>query len=228
MTDREGLAVVTYIEEGRRVSVPGWVTDINAFRRWLDEEDLPEEACSWWLKGEVYIDVSKEQLFTHNVVKLEIGAVLRGLARRENLGVVFTDGVLLSNFAADVSCNPDGMFLSTATLQSDRVRLIEGRDNGHVEIQGSPDMVLEVLSRSSEEKDQVLLKRAYHEAGIREYWLVDVRKEVRFDVFRHTARGYAVTRKQEGWVRSGVFGRSFRLLTRPGPAGHPDYTLEVS
>src|SRR5262249_35554173 len=101
------------------------------------------------------------------------------------------------------------------------------RDNGHVEVQGSPDMVLEVISRSSEEKDEVLLKRAYHQAGVREYWLVDVRKEVRVDIFRHTARGYAPARKQEGWVRSGGFGRAFRLLTRDGPAGHPDSTFEV-
>jgi hypothetical protein len=44
------------------------------------------------------------------------------------------------------------------------VRLIVGKDGGFVELQGSPDMVLEVLSASSEEKDTVLLKAAYWEA----------------------------------------------------------------
>jgi hypothetical protein len=36
--------MVTFVDEGRRISVPGWVSDINAFRRWLDADDLPEAA----------------------------------------------------------------------------------------------------------------------------------------------------------------------------------------
>ncbi len=219
--------MVTFVEEGRRVSVPGWVTDINAFRRWLDENDLPEGVRAWWLEGEVWIDMSGEQIFTHVGVKTEITVVLGGLAKRQRLGRYFTDGILLSNFAADISGKPDGLFLSTATLASDRVRFIEGKKNGHVELQGSPDMVLEVLSESSEEKDEVVLKRAYWEADIPEYWLVDARGNIRFDIFRRTARGYAATRKQDGWVKSNVFGMSFRLLAQQGPDGHPDFTLEV-
>ena len=219
--------VVTVVEDDRRVSVPGWVTDINAFRRWLDEDDLPEWARVWWLKGEVCIDMSREQLFSHARLKLVISGALDALACRESLGVMLPDGVLLSNFAADISGNPDALFLANATLNSDRVRLIEGREGGFVELQGSPDMVLEVLSKSSEEKDEVLLKRAYWEADIPEYWLVDARKDLRFDLFRHTARGYVSTRKQEGWVKSNVFGKSFRLLAHQGLGGYPNYTLEV-
>jgi Uma2 family endonuclease len=88
-------------------------------------------------------------------------------------------------------------------------------------------MVLEVLSESSEEKDEVILKRAYWEADIPKYWLIDAREKLRFDIFRHTPRGYVATRKQDGWVKSNVFGKSFRLLVEDAPDGHPDYTLEV-
>jgi Uma2 family endonuclease len=49
------------------------------------------------------------------------------------------------------------------------VRLIEGKRGGYTEIQGSPDMVLEVVSDSNVHKDYELLRRAYWEAGIREY-----------------------------------------------------------
>ncbi len=136
--------------------------------------------------------------------------------------------MLLSNFAADISGNPDGLFLTYTTRQTDRVRLIEGRDGGFVELQGSPDMVLEILSKSSETKDEVLLKQGYWEAGIPEYWLVDARNEPpRFDLHRHTSRGYVVTRKQQGWVKSAVFGQSFRLVVQVGPRNDPEYTLEV-
>jgi Uma2 family endonuclease len=220
--------MVTIIDESRAVSVPEWVKDLDSFRRWTDEDDFPDEFRVWWLCGEVWIDMSKEQIFTHVLVKTEITAVLRSMTNREQTGIYLTDGVLLSNFAADISGNPDGLFITAETLASDRVRLIEGADGGFVELQGSPDVVLEILSKSSEKKDNVTLKQAYYEAGIREYWVVDVRKEpLVFDVFRATTKGYARTPKQQGWVKSGVFGKSFKLEVSPGLQGHPNYTLSV-
>ena len=65
-------------------------------------------------------------------------------------------------------------------------------------------------------------------AGVREYWLVDARKELlQFDILRHTSRGYVATRKRDGWMKSAVFGKSFRLTQQPNGMGHPDYTLAV-
>src|SRR5262249_55614405 len=152
--------------------------------------DFPRTGYSWWLCGEVWIDMSKEQVFSHVLVKTEITISLGGLVKRERRGLYLTDGLLLSNFAADISGNPDGTFLSTETLQSDRLRLIEGAQGGYTEIQGSPDMVLEVLSNSSVHKDRDILRKAYWEAGIREYWIIDARKDpLQFDILRHTARG---------------------------------------
>ena len=125
------------------------------------------------------------------------------------------------------AANPDLTFLSWATLGSDRIRLIEGKDGRIVEIQGTPDMVLEIVSKSSEYKDAVLLRKAYWEAGIREYWLVDARRELRFDILRHSARRYVATRKQDGWLKSAVFGKGFRLKAATIKQGQPDYTLHV-
>jgi Uma2 family endonuclease len=89
-------------------------------------------------------------------------------------------------------------------------------------------MVLEVLSHSSEEKDTVILMRGYREAEVREYWLIDARKTpLVFEVYRHGARGYIRTRKLGGWVKSEVFGKSFRLTAERGPQGDPDYTLDM-
>jgi hypothetical protein len=63
---------------------------------------------------------------------------------------------------------------------------------------------------------------------VREYWLVDARRDLpAFDILRHTSRGYSAARKSQGWVKSAVFGNAFRLVARPGLLGHPDYTLEV-
>jgi Uma2 family endonuclease len=90
-------------------------------------------------------------------------------------------------------------------------------------------MVLEVVSTTSERKDTMTLRDLYWRAGIPEYWLVDARgEEPAFAILRHGARGYAATRPQAGgWLRSRVFGRSFRFSQRPGPLGHPQYSVEV-
>src|SRR5262249_30225233 len=107
-------------------------------------------------------------------------------------------------------------------------RVVEGRTHGHVELEGTPDMVLEVVSDSSVEKDTVILRQAYAEAGIREYWLVDARQEpLRFDILRLGARGDVASRKRSGWLRSEVFDRWFRLTQQPGGDGFPLWTLEM-
>src|SRR5215471_2366650 len=151
--------MITFIgRDEQEIHVPSWVRDIDSFRRWTDEDDFPEDVIVWWLKGEVWIDMSKEDIFSHLAVKNEYGYTLTGIAKQEKLGRFFPDGLLLSNFAGDISGNLDGTFSLNATLLSDRVRLIEGKHGGSVEIQGRPDMVLEVVSRRSLKKDVEVLR----------------------------------------------------------------------
>jgi Uma2 family endonuclease len=208
--------------------IPGWVVDIESFRRWTDTKEFPERGYIWWLAGEVFADMSKEQIFTHVDVKGTIYAVLYFLARDAKLGRVFTDGVLFTNYDADISGNPDGLFFSNETLTSDRIRFVEGAEKGIVEVQGRPDMVLVVVSDSSVKKDLVTLQQAYWKAGIAEYWLVDARQDpLRFDVMRHTVKGFKPSPKKHGWIASSVFGKSFRLSATKGEFGYPEYTLEV-
>jgi Uma2 family endonuclease len=218
----------TVVVEGNEVHIPGWVEDLDSFRRWTDSEDFPDAGRICYLKGEVWVDMSKEQLFSHLQVKSKYNIVLGGLAEREQIELYFPDGLLLTNLIADLAWKPDGTFVSATSLRAGLVRLVEGAEGGYVELEGSPDMVLEVVSRSSVHKDTVVLHQAYWEAKIREYWLVDARREpLRFDIFRYTLKGYAAVRKQGGWVKSAVFGKSFRLSQRLSELGHPEFTLAV-
>jgi Uma2 family endonuclease len=220
--------MITILYESDQVTVPEWVVDLESFRRWADADDFPEKGRICYLKGEVWVDMSKEQVFTHAAVKTEITVVLGGLVKAERLGRLWADGVLLSSEIADIASKPDAIFVSAGALQSQRVHLVEGMEEGYLELEGAADMVLEVVSRSSIHKDTVVLRQAYWEAGIQEYWLVDARKPpLQFDILRRTARGYAAARKRQGWMKSAVFGRSFRLLQQTNSLGHPDYTLEV-
>jgi len=219
--------MATVIAASDRLTIPNAVTNIDAFREWNDSPDFPNQYQVWWLCGGVWIDMSKEQIFSHILVKTEIARVLGGLVKAEKLGLFLTDGLLLSNFEADISGNPDSTFISTASRRDSRVRMIEGAIGGYVELQGSPDMVLEILSDSSVQKDTIVLREAYWKAGVREYWVIDARSEpARFDIFRHGPKAFAATRKSSGWVKSNVFGRSFRLVAGTDEFGEPDFSLE--
>lgn len=49
---------------------------------------------------------------------------------------------------------------------------------GHKAIYGVPDMVVEVLSRSTRKKDLTIKKDTYEAQGVREYWIVDPRAKI--------------------------------------------------
>ena len=106
---------------------------------------------------------------------------------------------------------------------------MEGVEEGHVEIEGTPDMVLEVVSKRTRfARTRKSFADLYWRAGIPEYWLVDARKTpLQFDILRWTERGYPPTRRRKGWLKSKVFGRSFLLETKPDRLGHPQFFLRL-
>lgn len=210
------------------VTIPAWVVDLTSFRRWADSSEFPNRGRITYLGGTIVVDLSMEQLFVHNQIKMRIAAVLDAFVTGLAAGYVFGDGVRLHNTAADLSAEPDVVFVSADAIQSGRVRLNEGLEHGFVSIEGTPDAVIEVVSDSSVQKDTVDLREAYAGAGIPEYWLVDARSgTAEFDLLKRGPRGYTVTRAQAGgWLKSAVFNRSFRITRTTDPLGNPQFTLE--
>jgi Uma2 family endonuclease len=218
----------TLVVERDSVSIPAWVDDLESFRRWARSDEFPEAGRICFLDGEVWVDMSKEQAFWHNQVKGEFTLVLYGLVKKLRLGRYVTDGMRLSNELANFSSVPDGLFASTETFRNSQLRLVEGVEEDYVELQGTPDLVLEIVSTGSVEKDTKRLRDLYWRAGIPEYWIVDVRGErLSFEILRHTAKGYVATRNVGGWLKSSVFGKSFRLTRRTDEDGNPEYELAV-
>jgi Uma2 family endonuclease len=210
------------------VDIPDGISDLARFRRWVHSDEFPETGRICFLDGRVWIDMSKEQVFTHNQLKQEFNLVVGGVVKAERLGRFFPDGLFLTNDRAQLACQPDGTFVSRQTLKSGRVHLVAGEKEGYLELEGTPDMVLEIVSASSVEKDKETLFDLYWRAGIPEYWVVDAREDrLEFDIFRHGAGGYVATRKQGGWLKSGIFGKSFRLSRHLDDMGNPEYSLSV-
>jgi Uma2 family endonuclease len=206
------------------IRVPEWVQDLDSFRRWTRSDEYPDQGEISFLGGLLWVDPSMER-DVHNQIKTECTITLGGLVKVGRLGRFYADNMRLVHPEAGLSTEPDAMFVSQESLQRQRVQLQQGKDS--LELVGSPDMVLEVVSPTSVEKDTVHLFDLYHKAGVREYWLVNpLGDAVDFKLYRAAAGKFTAARSQRGWLRSDVFNRSFRLTETAGALGLPDFTLE--
>jgi Uma2 family endonuclease len=209
-----------------RAEIPGWVTDLTSFREWAVSDAFPTRGQFSFLQGDVWADLSMEEFLTHNRVKIAISLTLLPLIDERDLGQFVADRMLLTNEQANISTEPDGMFFFWETMKSGRLRMIERENKSIMELSGSPDMTLEIVSKTSVRKDTDLLRKLYHQAEVPEYWLVDVRSHtVRFEILQRKPTEYVATPTIEGWIRSEVFDRSFQLVSQTDPLGHPRYKL---
>jgi Uma2 family endonuclease len=215
-----------------RVTVPDGLTHLSAFHRWVHSVGFPQSGRIDFVAGSVEVDLSPEELFTHGAPKGEIASVLYGLVKRRRLGRVFIDRTRVSSEHGSLSTEPDVVFVSSTSLR-DRVALVPKLHDpsGHcfIEIQGPVDLVVEIVSDSSERKDYERLPAAYFAAGVAEYWLVDGRADpLRFTI--HT-RGTTAFRPADpddrGFQSSAILGCRFQLRREVGEDGYWDYTLAV-
>jgi hypothetical protein len=118
------LVMNTFVLDEKSVQIPKGVKSLSSFRRWANSDEFPDSGRICFLDGEVWVDMSQEQFFSHNQLKNELAFVLTGLAKKGELGRYVPDGMMLSNSLANLSSKPDGAFVSEESFESSRVRLI--------------------------------------------------------------------------------------------------------
>lgn len=206
-------AVLTPHEDGTQTLIPAWIKDNASFLRWAESEDAPQRGKIGYFQGQVWIDQTMETDF-HNLIKTEIAVAVLNWTREQGLGRYYTDGMLFSDPDIQLSSEPDGIFVSKESKATGKVWLEKGKES--MVLFGVPDMVLEVVSKSSRKKDLILLRDLYHEAGITEYWVVNsLDEQPVLTIYRHSAKAYVSVRSQDGWVKSQVLGAAFRLVVKP-------------
>lgn len=212
------------------IRIPPSAHDFAGFRRWSTSSWFPKKGRIDYLAGWIEVDMSPEDLFTHSAAKSEIAAELQMLITRADLGNVFIDRSRIASPLAQLSAEPDIVVVLWDTLDSERVRLVpkKRKPERFVELEGGPDVVVEILSDESVGKDLRRLPPLYAAAGVPELWLTDAcRKKLRFEILTLAGSEYQkVEADAEGWIRSPRLGRTFRLLRTERRPGIWSYRLE--
>jgi Uma2 family endonuclease len=210
-----------------KIFIPAWVVDLQSFRRWAHSDEFPETGSVSYLDGEIWVDASMEEIVTHSKVKTAFALAILKLIEQIPLGEFIGDGVLLTHREASLSTEPDGLFYLWSTLESKKLAMIPGRFRGYMELAGTPDLVLEVISDSSVRKDTVTLRDSYWRAGIAEYWLTDARGEtLSFEILKRGDNSYNSSATEGGWQISTVLGHQFRLIQQINRLGFPSFVVE--
>ena len=208
------MAITLDLEE--QIQIPMNIRCLADFRRWATSDTFPDRGRIDYMRGRIAVDMSPEDLLTHGILKTEIVGVLWRAIKGASLGQLYTDSTRVSSPEGDLSAEPDVVFVSWQSLDSGRVRLVPkagAPPNRYIEVEGAPDLIVEIVSDASVRKDTQRLPAAYYDAGVAEFWLVDARgDELLFRIHRRGPASYEPAEADaEGYQFSSVLGRSYRL-----------------
>ncbi len=122
---------------------------------------LPEDGKRYEIvEGDLFVTPSPRT--PHQQVVIELGASLLRLVKRRKLGRVFVAPLDVVFSPYDV-VEPDIIYIS--------------RERGSVltekNVQGAPDLVVEVLSETTARTDRTIKLKLYGKFGVQEYWIID-------------------------------------------------------
>ena len=135
-------------------------TQLRTKLTYQDYLNTPDDERYELINGELIMSPSPRE--AHQYADVEIGATLHTFVKLHNLGRVYHApfDVVLSD--TDV-VQSDLLFVSR-----ERLRIITA-DN----IQGAPDLAVEILSPSTSARDRGYKRDLYAKHGVKEYWQVD-------------------------------------------------------
>ena len=125
-----------------------------------DYADLEGDERYELLDGELILVASPNR--DHQDVVMELGFQMRTFVKENDLGRVY-----IAPF--------DVLFTDTNVVQPDIMFISREREHilTHANVQGAPDLIVEILSPSSSTRDWRAKRGLYAAHGVREYWIVD-------------------------------------------------------
>lgn len=221
---------MVYEENTESLQIPEDAHTFEGFLRWLESDEFPESGRIDFLRGEIDADMSPEDVGSHSIVKVAISKTLQVLVSEQDRGEVYSDRTRVNHFTG-LSVEPDVVVALWETFESRLVRYVppsDGDPERVVAIEGAPDLVVEIVSPSSVQKDTKRLPGEYAAASIPELWLVDARGgRLQFQINALQEDRYVPIRPDaEGWSLSPVLGERFRLVRHRTRMSTWRYVLE--
>lgn len=139
------------------------MTTHSAVREWTYAEfaRLPDDGNRYEvIAGELYVTPSPGKI--HQRVSMRLGTAFENFCAEYGVGVVY-DVPFDVIFGDGDYMQPDLLF-----VRRDRTHIVE--DHGLV---GPPDLVVEILSDSTEYRDRGIKRERYAAYGVPEYWIID-------------------------------------------------------
>lgn len=155
-----------------------------------DYQQLPEGAPYELIHG--HLVMSPSPSFQHQTLVLTLATTLREYIQSQEAGEV-SIAPMDVHLSDDTVVQPDVLYVSSD--RSDRIQ--------EQEINGAPDLVMEVASPSTSHLDAFDKKQLYEAHGVREYWIVDPETKT-VEVYRNTDDGFRQHTRlvEEGHVSS--------------------------
>jgi len=161
------------------------------FLRQCDEDTVAE-----WVDGEVIVPMPAKDY--HQTLVGFLVMLLRSYVAFFRLGRVWQAPFLVRLWEDGPAREPDIVFVAEANLAQRRTP---------TGIEGPPDLVVEVVSEDSVQRDRVDKFDEYEKAGVREYWILDNRPDRRRAwIYRLDEQGrfVPILPDADGVVRSSV------------------------
>lgn len=127
---------------------------------------LPAERRVELIDGTFY-DMASPSV-THQKISMEVSMMFHDFIKRKKGGCQ----VLAAPMDVQLDCDDKTMVQPDMLVVCDSEKLQQDRC-----VFGAPDFVLEILSESTRKKDVYIKTVKYMNAGVREYWMVDVKRE---------------------------------------------------
>ena len=134
---------------------------------WQDVQQLPDDGHRHEaIEGELYVTPAPS--LRHQRISMRLTLLLHDLLVEPGYGELFFAPTGVEFPATEEGVQPDLLFVSNER----RGILAEPW------IQGPPDLVIEILSPTTAQRDRGVKRKLYERQGVSEYWIVDPEQEV--------------------------------------------------
>lgn len=126
-----------------------------------DLKTLPENGKQYQIvEGDLIVSPSPKTL--HQFIIVNLTRILSSFVKKHGLGKIICAPM-------DVVLSPENVFQPDVLFISNENKNIITETN----IQGAPDLVVEVLSEGTKEMDLTIKKKIYARFSVKRYWLID-------------------------------------------------------